>query len=91
MPHNTPLRVLDSVEGDLGEKWYSVRVLDPMAAQTVATRYIHSALVRVPRLRDQPTSSDRSDNRGKHFQADLLEPALLTAFETAHPSGRRWP
>jgi hypothetical protein len=85
MPHNTPLRVLDSVEGDNGEPWYSVNVLDPTAQQTAANGFVHNSLVRVPRMRDQPTSSDRSDNRGRHFQADLLEPALLTAFEDGSP------
>lgn len=85
MPHNTPLRVLDSVEGDRGELWYSVRVLDPTATQAVATGFIHSSLARIPRMRVQPTSSDRSDNRGRHFQADLREPALLTAFDNGSP------
>ncbi len=85
MPHNTPLRVLDLVEGDDHDQWYSVNVLDPTAAQPVATGFIHNTLVRLPRMRDQPTSSDRSDNRGRHFQADLKEPALLTAFDNGSP------
>ena len=91
MPHNTPLRVMDSVTGDLGEPWYSVRVLDPIAMQSVATGYIHSSLVRVPRFRDQPTSSDRADNRGKHFQADLLELRCSRLSKTARRSGRALP
>jgi lipoprotein-anchoring transpeptidase ErfK/SrfK len=51
----------------------------------VATGFIHSSQARIPRMRVQPTSSDRSDNRGRHFQADLREPALLTAFDNGSP------
>jgi hypothetical protein len=85
MPHNTPLRVLDAVQGDAGDEWYSVNVLDPTATRTVATGFVLESLVRVPRMREQTVSPDRGDDRGRHFQADLREPALLTAFENGAP------
>jgi hypothetical protein len=84
-PHNAPLRVLDRVQGDEGDEWYSVNLLDPTADHTVATGFIHGDLVRIPRLRDQTVNPDRGDNRGRHFQADLQEPAMLAAFENGSP------
>jgi hypothetical protein len=84
-PHNAPLHVLARVQGDTGDEWYSVNVLDPSADHPVATGFIHNSLVRIPRLREQTVSPDRGDNRGRHFQADLLEPAMLAAFENGSP------
>jgi L,D-transpeptidase catalytic domain len=83
--HNAPLHVLDRVQGDAGDEWYSVNLLDPTADHTIATGFISSSLVRIPRLRDQPVNPDRGDNRGRHFQADLQEPAMLAAFENGSP------
>jgi hypothetical protein len=84
-PNNAALRALDRVQGDAGDNWYFVNVLDPTADHTVATGFINSTLVRLPRLREQPVSPDRGDNRGRHFQADLQEPAMLAAFENGSP------
>jgi hypothetical protein len=83
--HNAPLRVLDSVEGDDGEEWYRVNLLDGINQQALALGYLHHSVVRVPRLRYTPASPDRADAPGRHFEADLREPALLTAFEDGAP------
>jgi hypothetical protein len=79
--HNAPLRVLDSVEGDDGDEWYRVHWLDALAMQPVALGYMHNSVVRVPRLRYIQRSPDQADRPGRHFEADLKEPAMLTAFE----------
>jgi hypothetical protein len=83
--HNAPLRVLDSVEGDDGDEWYRVNLLDLASETPVALGYIHNSLVRLPRLRYTPINPDRGDQSGRHFEADLKEPALLTAFEDGAP------
>jgi L,D-transpeptidase catalytic domain len=83
--HNAPLRVLDSVEGDDGDEWFRVNSLDSKTASAVALGYIHNSLVRLPRLRYTPVTPDRADSPGRHFEADLKEPALLTAFEDGAP------
>ena len=83
--HNAPLRVLDSVQGDEGDEWYRVHWLDGVTIQPVALGYVHHTLVRLPRLRYMPMSPDRADMPGRHFEADLREPALLTAFEDGAP------
>jgi len=85
MPHNAPLHVLSRVQGDAGDEWYNVNLLDPTADHPVATGFILNSLVRIPRLREQTVSPDRGDNRGRHFQADLQEPAMLAAFENGSP------
>jgi L,D-transpeptidase-like protein len=84
-PHNAPLHVLDRVQGDAGDEWYSVNLLDPTFDHPIATGFIHSSLVRIPRMRDQTVNPDRDDSRGRHFQADLQEPAMLAAFENGSP------
>jgi hypothetical protein len=84
-PHNAPVQVLYRVQGDDGDEWYNVNLLDAAADKPIATGFISSSLVRIPRLRDQTVSPDRGDERGKHFQADLQEPALLSAFENGSP------
>jgi hypothetical protein len=83
--HNAPLRVLDSVEGDDGDEWYRVNLLDGITQQAVALGYVHHSVVRVPRLRYTPASPDRGDAPGRHFEADLRDPAMLTAFEDGAP------
>jgi hypothetical protein len=84
-PHNAPVQVLYRVQGDSGDEWYNVNLLDPTAQKPVATGFIRTDLVRIPRLRDQTVSPDRGDDRGRHFQADLQEPAMLAAFENGSP------
>ena len=79
--HNAPVRVLESVEGDDGDEWFRVSGLDVKAYTPFSFGYIHNSLVRLPRLRYTPTSADRTDAPGRHFEADLKEPAMLTAFE----------
>jgi hypothetical protein len=83
--HNAPLRVLDSVEGDDGDEWYRVNWLDGVSQQPVALGYVHHSVVRLPRLRYTPASPDRADTPGRHFEADLRDPAMLTAFEDGAP------
>ena len=83
--HNAPLRVLDSVLGDDGEEWYRVQGLDPKTYDPSALGYIHNSVVRLPRLHYTPTSADKTDAPGRHFEADLKVPALLTAFEDGGP------
>ncbi len=83
--HNAPLRVLQSVQGDDGDEWFSVNGLDPKTYEVQNLGYIHNSLVRLPRLPYVATSADRVDTPGRHFEADLREPALLTAFEDGGP------
>jgi hypothetical protein len=85
MPHNAPLHVLSRVQGDAGDEWFNVNLLDSSADHPVATGFVLSSLARIPRLREQTVSPDRGDNRGRHFQADLQEPAMLAAFENGSP------
>jgi hypothetical protein len=82
--HNAPLRVLDSVVGDDAEEWYRVHWLDGTSNEPIALGYIHNTLVRTPRLRYVQRSPDR-ERLGRHFQADLKDPALLVAFEDGGP------
>jgi hypothetical protein len=79
--HNAPIRVLDSVEGDNGDEWYRVNGLDLKSFDPINLGYIHNSVVRLPRLRYTAIPADQSDRPGRHFEADLREPALLTAFE----------
>jgi hypothetical protein len=83
--HNAPLRVIDSVEGDDGDEWYRVNGLDNKAYAPITLGYIHKSVVRLPRLRYTTASADRADTPGRHFEADLREPALITAFEDGGP------
>jgi hypothetical protein len=84
--HNTPVRVLDSVAGDEGDEWFRVNLLDSATTEPVALGYIHNSLVRLPRLKRYTSASpDRADETGRHFEADLKEPALLTAYEDGAP------
>jgi hypothetical protein len=83
--HNAPVRVLTSVEGDDGDEWYSVSGLDSKTYVPAALGYVHHSLVRLPRLRYTAKSADHTDQPGRHFEADLKEPAMLTAFEDGGP------
>ena len=79
--HNAAVRVLDSVLGDDGDEWFRVNGLDPKTYAPANLGYLHNSVVRLPRLRYTPVSADHTDAPGRHFEADLREPALLTAFE----------
>jgi hypothetical protein len=83
--HNAPVRVLDSVLGDDGDEWFRVHGLDPKTYEPVTLGYLHNSVLRLPRLHYQPTAADQGDTPGRHFEADLREPALLTAFENGGP------
>jgi hypothetical protein len=82
--HNAPLRILDSVAGDDGEEWYRANLIDGKTEDAVALGYIHHSLVRLPRLPYTTITPDRADTP-RHFEADLKEPAMLTAFEDGSP------
>ena len=83
--HNAPVRVLDLVEGDDGDQWYRVHWQDALSLQPIALGYVHNSVVRLPRLRYTPRSPDQADRPGRHFEADLKEPAMLVAFEDGAP------
>jgi hypothetical protein len=83
--HNSPLRILDSVYGNDGDEWYSAHWLDGGSQQPIGFGYVHNAAVRLPRLRYTPRSPDQADRPGRHFEADLKEPALLVAMEDGAP------
>ncbi len=83
--HNAPIRAIASVQGDDGEEWYEVEMLDAVtASEAIGAGYIHHSLVRLPRLHP-PVNPDRLDGRGKWFTADLRDPAILVAFEGSAP------
>jgi hypothetical protein len=82
--HNAPLRILDSVEGDDGDEWYRATLLDGRTEDALALGYIHHSLVRLPRQPFTTIAPDRADTP-RHFEADLKEPAMLTAFEDGQP------
>jgi hypothetical protein len=73
------------VEGDDGDEWYRVHWLDAATQVPAALGYVHNSVIRLPRLRYTPKAPDRADGHGRHFEADLREPALLTAFEDGAP------
>jgi hypothetical protein len=79
--HNAPVRVIEGVLGDDGDEWYRVIGLDSKAYTPAALGYVHNSVVRLPRLRYSSVSPDRNETPGRHFEADLREPALITAFE----------
>jgi L,D-transpeptidase catalytic domain len=83
--HNAPVRVLDSVLGDDGDEWFRVNGLDPKTYEPANLGYLHNSVVRLPRLRYTPIAADQTDTSGRHFEADLKSPAMLTAFEDGGP------
>jgi hypothetical protein len=83
--HNAPLRVIDSVVGDDGDEWYRATLVDGKTDNALALGYIHRSLVRLPRLPFAAITPDRQDTPGRHFEADLKDPAMLTAFEDGVP------
>jgi len=85
MGHNAPVRVLDSVYGDDGDEWYRTHWLDGVTQQPIALGYVHNSVVRLPRLPYAQRSPDRAEQTGRHFEADLKEPAMIVAFEDGSP------
>ena len=75
----------DAMLGDDGDEWYRVQGLDPKTYDPSTLGYVHNSVVRLPRLRYTPTPADRTDAPGRHLEADLREPAMLTAFEDGGP------
>jgi hypothetical protein len=83
LPHNAPVRVIASVAGDDGDLWYSVDSIDAATQSRTGTGFLHSSTLRLPRL-----GANRAPDRaatGRWLEADLLEPAMLTAFEDGSP------
>ncbi|MCA1645562.1 MAG: hypothetical protein LC797_08890, partial [Chloroflexi bacterium] len=72
--------MLDSVQGDEGDEWFRTSLIDGRTAESVAMGYVHNSVVRLPRLPYSTINPDRADTPGRHFEADLKEPAMLTAF-----------
>ena len=76
LPHNGPLRVLDGVQGDDGDEWYTVNSLDSKTYEpdgrsaTSTTRWF--ACRACPIRRRRPIADGRCPDR--HFEADLHEP-----------------
>ena len=83
--HNAPIRVISSVEGEAGEPWYQIQGLEAATFEPTTIGYLHNSVVRLPRLPYSVWAPDRADASGKRFEADLHEPALLTAFEDGAP------
>lgn len=81
--HNAQVRVISRVQGDDGDEWYSTDWLDPESQRRIGTGFLHNSVLRLPRLRT-PIAADRAE-RGRWLEADLLEPAMLTAFEDGAP------
>jgi L,D-transpeptidase catalytic domain len=83
LAHNAAVRVTSSVEGDDGELWYAVDWLDAATQDRNGTGFLHHSTLRLPRLR--PNRSPDRAPAGRWLEADLLEPAMLTAFEDGAP------
>jgi len=81
--HNAPVRVVSSVEGEDGELWYGVDWIGAATQDRIGTGFLHHSTIRLPRLRT-PRTPDRV-RTGRWLEADLLEPAMLTAFEDGAP------
>ncbi|MBV9547962.1 MAG: L,D-transpeptidase, partial [Chloroflexi bacterium] len=83
--HNAPVRVVHTVAGEDSGEWYRVNWLDPASYEPIGLGYVHNSVVRLPRLRYTRAVADRADDAPNHFEADLREPALITAFEGGAP------
>jgi hypothetical protein len=83
--HNSPVRVIDRVEGDDADEWFRVHWLDGPTQQPIAFGYVHNSVMRLPRLRYTNQSPDRAERPARHFEADLKDPAMLVAFEEGAP------
>ncbi|MBI2755927.1 MAG: L,D-transpeptidase [Chloroflexi bacterium] len=85
LAHNAAVRAVSSVEGGDGDPWYRVQWMDGAMEEAVGEGYVHNSLVRLPRLPYATASADRSAQPGRWFEADLQEPAMLTAFVDGAP------
>jgi hypothetical protein len=83
--HNTAVRVVSRVEGDDGEEWLHLEWLDGAMQETLGEGYVHSSVVRLPRLPYTPVAADSLDRSGRWFEVDLREPAVITAFDHGAP------
>lgn len=83
LAHNAPVRVVSRVQGDDGGDWYAVDWLDPESQSRIGVGFLHNSALRLPRLRT-PVAADRAE-RGRWFEADLMEPAMLLAVEDGAP------
>src|SRR2546430_2776410 len=68
-----------------GDVWQRATLVDSKAEADLPLGYIHHSLVRLPRLPFATVNPDRQDAPGRHFEADLKDPAMLTAFEDGVP------
>lgn len=82
--HNEPVYVLNSVMGDGSQEWYSVQWINSHLYEPMGFGYVLASSVRTPRIRTA-VEADRSTSMGKRFEADLQEPALITAFHDGVP------
>jgi len=85
LPHNAPVRVLALVGGDDGADWLQVQWLDGAMQEVLGEGYLESSVARLPRLLNLSTAADQGDRSGRWIEADLREPALLTAFDNGAP------
>jgi hypothetical protein len=83
--HNAPVRIIARVEGDDGAEWFHAQWFDGAMQEKLGEGYIETSLVRLPRLPYVATAADHADRSGRWFEADLREPALITAFENGAP------
>ena len=82
LAHNAGLRVIELVQGDDGQPWY--RVTEAAAGPRAVPRaayFFHSDYVRVPRPDFHPARPNPDRAHKSWFEADLEQPALLTAYE----------
>lgn len=82
LSHNAPLRVVELVAGEDGEPWY--RLSDEAGGPGLprgAAVFVHSNDVRVPRTDFHPTPLNPDRMPAKWFEADLQQPAILSAYE----------
>jgi hypothetical protein len=83
--HNAPVRAVATVEGETDDDWYQVDYLDSKTYEAIGTGYVVGTNLRLPRMPFPATTPDRMESMGKRFEADLKEPAMITAYEDGAP------
>jgi lipoprotein-anchoring transpeptidase ErfK/SrfK len=83
--HNAPIRAVAWVEGETDDEWYQVDYLDAKTYEAIGTGYVLGSRVRLPRMPFPATTPDRNEAMGKRLEADLKEPAMITAYEDGAP------